>query len=1658
MSTLRKWNKFLISSLFFMLLIGAMNSKTKEVYAASKDSESEYFNSSSVYLNFNDKKSTTYDFEIKAEKLKTVASYTWYVEKDKGNHEAVKIHSKSGVVTAKKAGTAYIRCKITLKDGTLLRPEAKVVVRNNITKVDISNIPKAMTIPAGESMDFNRVILNTDAGKGMQSKGITRWEIKDDTAETGYITESGAVFPTKAGSFSVRAICFQSKAKYNLWLENRKKNEKLITASSPWYQITVKDSNGEAKVSNQSELNKALASGHFTKIMLATDKEAEFTIAEGKYSDTTLFVDAPKAEIINNAKFKLIHINAIKEDTWEENARGNSFYVTAIKVRIIVNGTAEIREITFDREEAVIFIEQNGVVQQLILLKPADLNLTGDGERVPITIEQTGEVSTITTSVPIKIEVTGDLDIILNPGSEGSIINKSVPSARVNVDNNSEEQVFVTTNNQNGIIVNPGESIISDISTQPQLPVNLTEIRIKKPATKTVYRVGDPLDINGLTVEGSYTNYGDRIISISKSDVTGFDSSRITVGQVLTITVGGKSITYSIDILPAQLSITEPAIVLSMVYDGNCSVDVTAGTLLGVVEGQDVTVNATASYDNAYVGTGKTITVVYTIEGADVENYIKPEDDLFITGVISAKQLVITDQEITASKVYDGTTAAAISVGALSGVIDGDSVTISATASYDDKNVGTGKTIRVVYSLAGEDAGQYAAPEDYNITDGIISPADLVCKADSVFLEKVYDGTTVANIENYVFEGIAGDEVAVLVHADYDSAEAGTSKQITVDFAVTGRDAINYKTPDGFTYSSAGIIEPRQLTVTGTVVTTEKVYDGNTEAEFTLGSLNNQIAGDDISLTATAAYFTPEPGVNKTIHIVYSISGDAAANYRKPDDIFIATGVIRKKQLYLSVPTVQTEKIYDGTATAIITKGTLSGVIAGETVEVIANTYYSDKNVGSRIITVDYMLDGLDAGHYLTPESYTIEGVIEQRELIAKMDYSPSKPYDGTATIHAEIADINNCIPGDDIRVHAEVYYDNPYVGTGKGIILMYSLSGGDAVNYKISNSSLSNGVIFKKQLTISDPVLELEKEYDGNVSVSFTPGVLSGVVAGEEVFISAVAAYDTAEPGTGKTVRVSYTLSGADAENYDKPADYVVTNGIITSYVADLQNSTTVGEVGAWLAENGLKLDLSLYNALEPQCKTLLERSLFKMRTNLTSRELIQQAIVACIPLRITEVRAINEDGVYGLGGTIDIKVSFSDDISVTGSPVLYMETGRPGAAAIVKSVHGNTITFTYTVGTNDNNARLDYVGTSAIDLKGGAIEDKDNIKGVYLALPVPGGTGSLSANSNIRIDTTPPASITISQKNIIPAKGSVVLTAGGDCLSSSSWMNILSVIQSNTNNGGNWITGISESDLKIVPSADGFYATLQNISSVPADIHTDFVITKDQVIDRAGNVATSNIIIDSFIVTTIKSKGSAPYVDRTTIDNSEKFITLIKVTDMTVSMLRSAVESTDGSSQSYSVIDGTGQIAPGDQIITSANRLVVTASDGVTQSIYEIRIEWSLLTVGNISVVEGDSGTKDAVFTINRIGSPYSVKKVSYSFAPAAGYDFELKWEEDYTYSGSEITFDYGQRTKTIIVKIIGDTIKENDEILELTLYDTDKDGVTVIIKKYCTIIDND
>ncbi|MDF2941826.1 MAG: glycoside hydrolase family 16 [Herbinix sp.] len=238
-SSLKKLISYLM--ILAMVLISLSNAVPKQVNAAVDSNEwaATYLNATKIYLHLGNKETGTYNFNINESAKTKGATYLWYVKMDKGNPECVTINTRSGVVTANKLGTAYIRCKVTLVDGTILRPEAKVVVRNNITEVDISNLPKNRTITAGIDTDFNRIILNTEAGKGKASSGITRWEVDRDTAGVEKATDTGVVSPTKVGDFRIRAVSFQSVEKYKLWLDNKILNIKYITATSSWYTITV---------------------------------------------------------------------------------------------------------------------------------------------------------------------------------------------------------------------------------------------------------------------------------------------------------------------------------------------------------------------------------------------------------------------------------------------------------------------------------------------------------------------------------------------------------------------------------------------------------------------------------------------------------------------------------------------------------------------------------------------------------------------------------------------------------------------------------------------------------------------------------------------------------------------------------------------------------------------------------------------------------------------------------------------------------------------------------------------------------------------------------------------------------------------------------------------------------------------------------------------------------------------------------------------------------------------------------------------------------------------------------------------------------------------------------------------------------------------------
>ncbi len=123
-----------------------------------------------------------------------------------------------------------------------------------------------------------------------------------------------------------------------------------------------------------------------------------------------------------------------------------------------------------------------------------------------------------------------------------------------------------------------------------------------------------------------------------------------------------------------------------------------------------------------------------------------------------------------------------------------------------------------------------------------------------------------------------------------------------------------------------------------------------------------------------------------------------------------------------------------------------------------------------------------------------------------------------------------------------------------------------------------------------------------------------------------------------------------------------------------------------------------------------------------------------------VTSVSATTANGYYKAGSFVDLTVTFSKPVIVTGTPRLQLETGVIDEYSSYLSGSGTaTLTFRYTVISGDTTVDLDYLSTAALTLSGGTILDSfGNVS--LLALPAVSGPGSLGANRNIVIDTTPP------------------------------------------------------------------------------------------------------------------------------------------------------------------------------------------------------------------------------------------------------------------------------------------------------------------------------
>ena len=186
-------------------------------------------------------------------------------------------------------------------------------------------------------------------------------------------------------------------------------------------------------------------------------------------------------------------------------------------------------------------------------------------------------------------------------------------------------------------------------------------------------------------------------------------------------------------------------------------------TLSGVFGSDNVTLrrHAVRHFADKKVGNMKPVTFTgFNIGGANSGNYALSQPS-GLTANITPAPLTIS-RVVAVSKIYDGTTAAALTGSALlSGIISSNIVTVGGApaAGFLDKNVGNNKPVTVTgYTLGGTDSGNYTLSQPSGLTANIV-PATLIATADT---KTITVGDAVPPL-TYTISGFVNGEMAPAV-------------------------------------------------------------------------------------------------------------------------------------------------------------------------------------------------------------------------------------------------------------------------------------------------------------------------------------------------------------------------------------------------------------------------------------------------------------------------------------------------------------------------------------------------------------------------------------------------------------------------------------------------------------------------------------------------------------------------------------------------------------------------------------------------------------------------------------------------------------------------------------------------------------------------------
>lgn len=610
-------------------------------------------------------------------------------------------------------------------------------------------------------------------------------------------------------------------------------------------------------------------------------------------------------------------------------------------------------------------------------------------------------------------------------------------------------------------------------------PVTLSSIAITTPATKTAYKVGEALDITGMVVTGTYSNLTTKPETVVAGDVSGFDSSAVVATQTLTVTVGGKTVTYDISVA----KVDGPALT-------GVTIDDVANTVSGITAAMEFSTDGTT----------------WTVYNEGTPNL----PDLTGTVALQVRVAATTTNEVGAATTFNFTvppvTVSSVSVKTAPTKVvytEGDLLDLAGLVvtltnsdlSTQDVTFVDFETNSITTVKANGDALVVA---DTAVI--ITASSQTTSQAITVNAVVVVPGAEVTGLDGVLQLGETTTATAITIEAGAGTWTSSNPAVATVEGSTGVVTALTIGTTTiAYTTSTSGNVNSKAITVYAEAIVTDPIISVVQVGEADVTPTDFTVAGDG----ETIAWISTHPNkaiVNETTGVITAVeAGDTIIAYAVIED---ATG-------------------------RVVAYGSKSITVQAVAPDVEITAFDAIANV-----------DAGTAGSATYADAAAVKAVL---------------PTSATANTSAVTVPVT-------AWVDTDTY--NPAVAGSYTFTATLGTIPAGFVNTGSFTATVEVVVTAPVQLTIADPTLTLTKVYDGNTAAAATAGALAGVVGTDAVTVSAVATYDSATVGTGKTITVVYTLGGADAAKYVTPVNYTLATGEITVVVKTaLTNAITTAD-----------------------------------------------------------------------------------------------------------------------------------------------------------------------------------------------------------------------------------------------------------------------------------------------------------------------------------------------------------------------------------------------------------------------------------------------------------------------------------------------------------------